>query len=859
MTTHASTLPTGLFDKRQLITDPVELITYEIDAGFDRGKPDGVFYPQSAADVSRIMRWASEHKRPLIARGAGTGLSGGAVPEHGGIIVEFARLNRLVALDTVGRSAVVEPGLINLVLDSAVKKEGFYYPPDPSSGRASTLGGNLGENAGGPHCFKYGVTTNYVTGLEVVLADGQILRLGGLALDYPEYDLAGIMVGSEGTLGIITQASVRLIRNPTGVKTMLVSFTSVEQAGVAVSAVIAAGLFPATLEMMDQKIMRMIEDFCAPGLPVEAGSGLIVEVDGYPASLDTQIEEIADLLTQNGGYDLRIAGSEEERQQIWYGRKSAAGAVSRLAPAFYLVDVTVPRSRLGDMLAAVNQACDRHDLRTGHVFHAGDGNLHPVILCDPRNPEQMKQVFRACDDIVALCLERDGSITGEHGVGIEKRKYMPVMYSGAELAAMLDLKHLLDPHNLLNPGKIFPTLQTTADYAHPALPVGETFTPANAAEAAAGLLALTQAGKAVQIGSAATGGGPTGGVWLSTAKLSGIKEFALNDLYVIVGAGTPVAELQAFLAQHGMQAPLAAPWPAATVGGVLASNCNAPLRLRYGALRDVLLCATVALADGRVIRAGRNLVKNVAGYDLPKLFVGAYGTLGLLTEITLKVIPRPRARQSLAVPIASVEQGLAWATQLTPRLLVASGLVLQQNNARTGAAIAPYRLLLSAEGLAEDVGAELAEVQDLLGELGAPPASPIEHTGAVDEWSAFLSSAQTDQLLVRVGVPPKDLATFYRQLDSTVHAQTHWFWDIPNGLAYGLFTGQEKARAQRWLQALRQPALALSGYAVAVALPAGLRQELDPWGYQPAALGVMRALKARWDPAGILNPGVFLV
>lgn len=859
MTTQSPTLPTGLFDKRQLITDPVELITYEIDAGFDRGKPDGVFYPQSAAEVSRLMRWAGEQKVPLIARGAGTGLSGGAVPEHGGIIIEFARLNRILALDPVGRSAVVEPGLINLVLDGAVKKEGFYYPPDPSSGRASTLGGNLGENAGGPHCFKYGVTTNYVTGLEVVLADGQILRLGGLALDYPEYDLAGIMVGSEGTLGIITQASVRLIRNPTGVKTMLVSFATVEQAGVAVSAVIATGLFPATLEMMDQKIMRMIEDFCAPGLPIEAGAGLIVEVDGYPASLDTQIEEIADLLTQNGGYDLRIAGSEEERQKIWYGRKSAAGAVSRLAPAFYLVDVTVPRSRLGDMLAAVNQACDRHDLRTGHVFHAGDGNLHPVILCDPRNPDQMKRVFQACDDIVALCLERDGSITGEHGVGIEKRKYMPAMYSGAELAAMLDLKHLLDPHNLLNPGKIFPSLQAKAEYPTPLLPTGETFAPASAAEAAAGLLALTQANKRGRIGSAASGDPAGADLWLSTSNLRGVKEFALNDLYVIVGAGTPVQELQDFLAQHQMQAPLAAPWPSATVGGVVAANFNAPLRMRYGALRDVLLCATVALADGRVIRAGRNLVKNVAGYDLPKLFVGSYGTLGLLTEVTLKVIPRLRARQSLCVPVENVQQGLAWANQLTPRLLVASGLVMQQNAQIAGVPSTPYTLILTAEGLAEDVTAELAEVQALLRQLGAPAALAVEETSAVDRWSAFLRSATADQLLVRVGVPPKDLATFASQLDPAGQAQTQWLWDIPNGLAYAQTASTDGEEARRWLRALRQPALALGGYAVAVALPERLRRQVDPWGYQPAALEVMHSLKARWDPAGILNPGGFLV
>ncbi len=858
MKTQTPTLPTNLFDKRQLITDPVELLTYEIDAGFDRGKPDGVFYPQSTADVSRLLRWANAQKVPVVARGAGTGLSGGAVPEHGGIIIEFARLNRILELDTQGRSAVVEPGLINLVLDTTVKREGFYYPPDPSSGRSSTLGGNLGENAGGPHCFKYGVTTNYVTGLEVVLADGQIVRLGGRALDYPEYDLAGVLVGSEGTLGVITQANVRLIRNPTGVKTMMVSFDSVEVAGKAVSSIIAAGLVPATLEMMDQKVMRMIEDFCAPGLPVNAGAGLIVEVDGYPASLDSQMEEIADLLTANGGYDLRLAASEEERQRIWYGRKSAAGAFSRLSPTFYLVDVTVPRSRLADMLAAVNQICDRHELRTGHVFHAGDGNLHPAILCDARNPAVMQRVFNACDEIVALCIDRDGSITGEHGVGIEKRKYMPAMYTAAELSAMLDLKHLLDPHKLLNPGKIFPDQTPEPTYAQPMLPPSGLFAPTTVEEAAAGLLALTQAQQPVRIGSQVDAN-IDNVRWLTTHKLRGIKQFALDDLYVIVGAGTPVQELQDFLAHHQMQAPLAAPWPGATVGGVIATNLNAPWRIRYGSLRDVMLCATVALADGRVIRAGRNVVKNVAGYDLPKLLVGSYGTLGLLTDITLKFIPRPRAQRSLCVPVANPQQGLAWGAQLLPKLLVASGLVLHQAATIPGVPNAPYTLVLTAEGLAEDVDAELSEAQKLLQAAGATGITQLETHRAVGQWAALLGSATPDQLLVRIGVPPKDLARYCQQIGQGMHRQTQWLWDIPNGLAYAVATADDAELAKSWLQAVRQPALAAGGYAVVMASPASLRSQIDPWGYQPESLALMRNLKARWDPAGILNPGAFVV
>ncbi|MCB0127389.1 MAG: FAD-binding protein, partial [Caldilineaceae bacterium] len=534
--------------------------------------------------------------------------------------------------------------LVNWPIAGIVRKAGFYSPPDPASQRASGLGGNIGENSGGPHCFKYGVTTNYVTGLEVVLANGEIIQFGGPALDYPEYDFCGAMVGSEGTLGIFTKAFVRFIPDPPGVRTMMVAFPSLEAAGNAVSAVIAAGLTPATLEMMDQKIMGIIEEYSNAGLPVNAGAGLIVEVDGYVEGLDSQVEEIADIMTNNGGFDLRIAQSEAERTQIWYGRKSVAGAFARLSPNTYLVDVTVPRSRLADMLTAVDEVCARHNVQAGHVFHAGDGNLHPVIMCDARDEELMGRVFAACDEIIELCVDRKGSITGEHGVGIEKRRFMPAMYSGSELAAMLDLKAIFDPDNLLNPGKIFPDNLPAPTYAAPEPPTTTPFAPTTATEAAAAFVALGQQGQNVRITSQTEPTDATAPTPLTTRNLSGIQEFAPADLYVTVGAGTTVAELTDFLREHKLQTALVSPWPDATVGSLLSTNVNSPQRTRYGALRDSLLSTTVALADGRVIQAGRVVVKNVAGYDLPKLFVGSQGTLGLMTDATLKLYPLPRAQ-----------------------------------------------------------------------------------------------------------------------------------------------------------------------------------------------------------------------
>ncbi|MEZ4716988.1 MAG: FAD-linked oxidase C-terminal domain-containing protein [Caldilineaceae bacterium] len=468
---------TQLFDAGQVLTNPVELITYEIDAGFDRGKPDGVFFPNATEDVSRLMRWAWTNGARVIARGAGTGLAGGAVPEHGGLVVVTSRLNRILSIEDAARLAHVQSGVTNLAVDSAVKRHGLYFPPDPSSGRSSVIGGNIGTNAGGPHCFKYGVTTNYVQGVRMVLADGTVVRLGGPAVDYPEYDLLAAVVGGEGTLGLVTEAWLRLIADPPAVKTMMVSFDSEAHAGEAVSAVIAAGLVPATLELMDQRSMRMIEEFTGAGLPVDAGAALIVEVDGYPAGIDTQIEEVADTLQAHGGFGFRVAQSEEERAQIWYGRKSAAGAFSRLSPSYYLTDVTVRRSLLGLVLQEILAVCDKYDVRTANFFHAGDGNLHPLILCDESDAELMERVHKAGKEIIQICLDNDGSITGEHGVGMEKRGYMTAMYSGAELAAMVAVKDVFDPNNLCNPGKVLPPDLPPADRVPPAATVADTVAP----------------------------------------------------------------------------------------------------------------------------------------------------------------------------------------------------------------------------------------------------------------------------------------------------------------------------------------------------------------------------------------------
>ncbi len=656
------------FTPRQIVTDPVELITYETDASLmDRGSPDGVIFADTAADVARSLEWARQNGLPLIARGSGTGLSGGAVPDRGGVILSLTRMNRVLQLDEAGRSASVEPGVVNLAFDELVKTRGLYFPPDPASGRTATIGGNIAENAGGPHCFKYGVTTNYVTGLDLILADGSLVRTGGSAFDYPEYDFTGLINGSEGTLAVITRADLRLIRNPLAVRTALAAFDTVESAGAAVSAVIARGLVPATMEMMDQRFMRIIEEFCHPGYPCDAGALLIIEADGYPESVGPQIEEIAQVLQAYHPTELRIARDAAERERFWYGRKSAAGAKSRISPAYYLVDCTVPRSQLAQTLAQINEICDAEGLPVAYVFHAGDGNLHPsIFIPDPSDPRGFEKAYAAGRKVMELCVSKDGSITGEHGTGLEKRGYMPLMFTHAELQAMRDVKLAFDPGELLNPGKILPD-EAEWPAAEPLPPVSgaatgdePSFAPASVEEAASCVRDLLSRDRPCPV--RVRGGGtkstllPPAGASLSTARLRGITAYAPEDLYVTAGAGTTLAELQAELARDGMMVPLVSPWEDATLGGIVSTGFNAPLRMRYGGIRDLVLSATVVLPDGRRIRTGRPVVKNVAGYDMTKLFVGAHGTLGLLADVTFKLSPLPRRR----APWSSRSRSWGW-------------------------------------------------------------------------------------------------------------------------------------------------------------------------------------------------------
>jgi glycolate oxidase subunit GlcD len=445
-----------------VLTRRDELFVYESDAlTLHKNLPSAVVIPRSAEEVSAAVRILAEAGIPFAPRGAGTGLSGGALSVGGAVIIELARLNRILKVDYENRLAVVETGVINVQLSAATSPDGYIYAPDPSSQMACTIGGNLAENSGGPHCLKYGMTVNHVMAAEVVLPDGEIVTLGGGGVDLPGYDLLGVFVGAEGTFGIATKATLKLTQLPQAIKTLLAEFMTVTDASRSVSGIIASGILPAALEMMDGMTIRVIEDsIFAGGFPTDVAALLIIEVDGLAAGLDETAARAAEVCLSNNARAVRVARDEAERQRLWAARKRAFGAMGRLAADLMVQDAVIPRSRVAEVLDEIYSIAARYGLKVANVFHAGDGNLHPNISFDGRDPDQASRVEQASKEIMRLCVAVGGSITGEHGVGLDKIESMRLIFSESDLERMLAVKDVFNPRGLCNPGKVIPTVKT---------------------------------------------------------------------------------------------------------------------------------------------------------------------------------------------------------------------------------------------------------------------------------------------------------------------------------------------------------------------------------------------------------------
>lgn len=697
---------TAIVGREYVLSKPDELLVYECD-GLPQHKhrPRAVVFPSSTEETAAIMRELARANVPFTPRGAGTGLSGGALALNSGVVVELARMRKILSIDPDNRLAVVQPGVVNLQVSRAVAAYGLYYVPDPSSQPTCTIGGNIAESAGGIHCLKYGTTTDHVLGCRVVLAGGEIVDLGS---DSSAYDLLGTFIGSEGTFGIATEATLRLAQSPPAVRTLLADFLVVNDASHAVSAIIAAGVMPAALEMMDGEIIRAVEaSIFAAGLPPDAGAALLIELDGIEAGLDDEAEKVKSICMEYGARSCRYARDETERKRLWAARKGAFGAIGRISPDSMIQDAVVPRSRLPEVLNAAYEIAGRYQLRIANVFHAGDGNLHPLICFDSRFPEEVSNVKEAGRELMEVCVAAGGTITGEHGVGLDKRELLPLVFSDADMNAMLSVRAAFDPSGLCNPGKIVPLLRgcgeakaVASEAQVPETPTLSTiprpvrterskpveFNVDRAATLLASLIGETNVSYKNEIVSVAPASAeeiseilklsshegwsvlPAGNMtWLNrhdkpatnlivnTSRLNQIIEHEPADLIAVAQAGVTLTDFNMRLAENGQWLPLDPPDDGrATLGGVVATGLGGPQQFGYGRPRGSVIGMKVVLAGGNQIKAGGKVVKNVAGYDLCKLFTGSFGTLGIITELNFKLRPRP-AREATVIANGTVE------------------------------------------------------------------------------------------------------------------------------------------------------------------------------------------------------------
>lgn len=439
-----------------------DVLVYEYDSTPDLFEPEIIVFPANAAEAAAVMKVAQREGLTVVPRGAGTNLSGGTLALKGGIVMGGSRMKQTIQVDTANERVVVEPGVVNLDLQNFLAPMGYLYAPDPASQKVSTLGGNVGENSGGPHCLKYGVTTNHVYGLEFVTSAGEMVNTGGMCEDNPGYDLTGAINASEGTFGFVTAMTLRIMRVPEMIKTMVAIFDTLEDAGAAVSEVIAEGIIPATLEIMDKKVTGAVEASFHSGYPLDAEGILIIELDGQKDSQQRLSAKIVEICQKNRVREVRVAKDAAERNALWAGRKGAFGAIARISPSYSVQDGTVPRTRLAETLKKVVEIGERYNVVIGNVAHAGDGNLHPLICYNPNDPDEVARVHKAGKEILKLCVEMGGTLTGEHGIGIEKQDSMPLVFSPADCEVMAAVKKAFDPKNMLNPNKILPITQAAA-------------------------------------------------------------------------------------------------------------------------------------------------------------------------------------------------------------------------------------------------------------------------------------------------------------------------------------------------------------------------------------------------------------
>ncbi len=928
-----------------VVTRPDALATYDSDASWIVARaPQVVALPSTPAQAATAVALAVAAGLPVVARGAGTGIAGGAVPVRGGLVLSTARLDQIETIEPRSRRATVQAGVVNGELNARLAPLGLQFAPDPSSQRASTIGGNLATNAGGPHCLKYGVTSNHVLAVELIRPDGALIWTGEGHLEgsWAGYDLTGLVVGSEGTFGPVTRAIVRLTPLPEAVRVVLALFPSVVAASAAVSKVIAAGYLPTSLEVMDHNAIRAVNGAYGLGLPEASGTTLlIIEVDGVEDGLDTTLEEILALCAEQGAFELRPARTAAEQARVWVARKSVAGAIGRLAPAYLLVDSVVPRTRLPLMMEHVERLRHEQQMEVCNVFHAGDGNLHPLILYDPRDHSQVERAHAIAEGVLELSIAQGGVVSGEHGIGVEKQAYLPLLFTPAELQLQATVACVFNPGEQFNPGKIFPVDRPPAQLAAqrrerlrgattedqglrikdqgprtkdqgqgqgwPGVDASEreTYAPVSA-----GALALTPDLQTI-VGADYVAQGTAGPlVWpatldelsrvmahchsagvavvpcgdqhpapghasaappreasavptvrISVRRLKQVLSYEPDDLTIGVEAGMSLAELQALVAANGQQVPLEVADATVTLGSLVATAADGPRRLGYGTIRDWALALTVVEPDGTIVRLGAQVVKNVTGYDLVKLYVGSRGTLGIIAAVSLKLFPAARASGCLAVAFAERAGAMAMLDELAASRLQPSAAEYVEGVILEG--FTPQRacLILLAEGHPQAVKRQINDLKAMATRHGAASTELVGDATWAPLWrslaSASAPTAPAGAARIRMCVAPAELGAALEHIAALgaargvqVAINARALSGVISLLAEGPAAGLRElfsALVERW------------GRAQLLAADPEVRAGLPIWGAAPPGLELMRTLKAAIDPDNRLSPGSFIV
>ncbi|HLF86113.1 MAG TPA: FAD-linked oxidase C-terminal domain-containing protein [Nitrospiria bacterium] len=858
-----------------------DLLTYCYDASQGKGTPDIIATPDRSEQIIDIVRIANRHNIPFIARGAGTGLSGGSVPVSGGIVILLTRMNRILELDQENMVLLVEPGVVNLDIQNYLSPYGFYYPPDPASQRVSTIGGNLGENASGPHCLKYGGTLNYVTGIEVVLPEGDVAIFGGRSRDLRLGGLLGLFVGSEGTLGIATKIILKIIKRPEATKTILCIFNDIEAAVSAVSSIIANGIVPAVLEAMDRRVIEAVESSIHAGYPKDAGAVLLIEVDGLVDSLERQIRKISEICRRAGAYQIRLAMSEEEKNKLWEGRRSAFASLAKARPNILIEDGTVPRSRLPQAMKKILEIGDRYHLDVGHVFHAGDGNFHPMILFDERDEEENERVRRAGEEMLSACISFGGTISGEHGIGIEKVSSMSRQFDQDTLAFFRMIKEIFDPQNLSNPGKLLPQID--------ALPPNPPHSPLNLRWDEKGvtdfnlpdgwrepqiILEPSDTKEIMEIvcacsreklplriigsGSAIPHFEPDDRRYalLSLARLNSIIEYDPDDMIVTVNTGIDLSLLQETLGSSGQFLSLDPPYNR-TIGGMIASNAFGPRGVSYGTPRDILLGIRVVTPSGKMISGGGRLVKNVAGYDITRLFVGSYGRLGVITEATFRVYPIPESSTTILIRTETIDPVLALARDIS-RMDARPGraALLNRRSSVVITGIDSCLLAIGFDGYKEDVERGVRDISSLVADQKIKDIELIADQENM-VWGRLSIRPVPPVVSIKARTDPAKLSGFISDIDSLIPMAGIISYPAM-GISEILIWDTDKQDANLSLELIFRAA-SKEGVAITTErISPDLAWPLIRNNQKKYDTEVMERLRVRIDPLGIMNYGMIM-